>query len=66
MDRNSHGDVTMPGSASGDVTPVDHSCGPRSVVVPLPPLAVDPAHAAESALPLARPWPGGLGPRSRS
>jgi nucleotide-binding universal stress UspA family protein len=44
----------MPGSARGDVAPVDHSRAPRSVVVPLPPLAVDPARAAEAALPLAR------------
>ena len=51
---SSRGDVPMPGAAPGEVAPAAHSRGPRSVLVPLPPLAVDPARVAESALPLAR------------
>ena len=54
MDGSSRGDVPMPGLAPGEVAPAAHSRGPRSVLVPLPPLATDPARVAESALPLAR------------
>ena len=54
MDGRSRGDAPMPGAARGEVAPAAHSRGPRSVLVPLPPLAVDPARVAESALPLAR------------
>jgi nucleotide-binding universal stress UspA family protein len=54
MEDRSCNDAPTPGSARGEVTAATHSRGPRSVVVPLPPLGVDPARAAESALPLAR------------
>lgn len=54
MDGSSRGDVPMPSSAPGEVAPAARSHGSRCVLVPLPPLAVDPARAAEAALPLAR------------
>ena len=54
MDFSSLDEAPTPGTARGEVAPSAHSRGPRSVLVPLPPLAVDPARVAESALPLAR------------
>ena len=50
MEGRSCDDAPMPSSARGEVTAA-HLRGPRSVVVPLPPLEVDPARVAESALP---------------
>ena len=47
-------DAPRPGAARGEVAPWGHSRRPRCVLVPLPPLAVDPARVAEAALPLAR------------
>jgi nucleotide-binding universal stress UspA family protein len=54
MDFSSPDDAPRPGAAGGEVSPSAHSRGPRCVLVPLPPLAVDPARVGELALPLAR------------
>jgi nucleotide-binding universal stress UspA family protein len=54
MDVSSPGDAPRRGAARGEVAPSAHSRGPRCVLVPLTPLAVDPARVAEAALPLAR------------
>jgi nucleotide-binding universal stress UspA family protein len=54
MDGRSCSGVRRPDLAPEEISPAAHSRGPRTVLVPLPPLATDPARAAESALPLAR------------
>jgi nucleotide-binding universal stress UspA family protein len=54
MDGSSGGAAPVPGAARGASATEAPSGGSRSVLVPLPPLAVDPARVAESALPLAR------------
>ncbi len=54
MDGSAHDDTPMTGPAPEGGALADRAAGPDSVIVPLPPLAVDPFNVAELALPLAR------------
>src|SRR4051812_19999005 len=54
MDGSAHDDTPMTGPVRDGGAPADRAGRPDRVIVPLPPLTVDPWHVAELALPLAR------------